>query len=136
MKHPWNPLETPLETCFKGLNPLWNTLETPLKSFCGNHETFLKHLANSLKQLFYTLLTISWNTWELKTALKLLWSLLGTLLKTLLKHPQHFHETPLKCSQQTPDTFTLKTFLQHPLNFFKTPWKLHKNSPKTSSTHP
>ena len=151
MKDPWNPLEIPLETCLKGLNHPRNTLETPLKPPCGNHETFLKHLGNSLKHLknFQSLL---WHILEtfmkyprtslnpsgnsIETSLKLLWSLLQTLLLILLKHPRNFLDTTLKCSQHTPKTSTPKTFLPHPWNFLKTQWKLHLNSSRTSLNHP
>ena len=95
MKDPWNPLETPLETGSKGLNHLWNTLVTSLRFLRGTYETFL----NTSK--------ILWNTFKISIHFNnffdtLLWRLLQTPLKTLLKHPWKLLEKPLKCFQHTP----------------------------------
>ena len=111
MKDPWNPLETPLETGSKGLNHLWNTLETSLKSLCWTHETFL----NTSKTL--------WNTFKISIHFNnffdtLLWRLLQTPLKTLLKHPWNAFNTPLKLPYW---------------KLFATPLKLSKNTMETSS---
>ena len=74
----------------------------------------------------------------LETALKLLWSLLQTPLKTLQKHPRNCLVSLLKCSQHTPETSLnthQKLFLQHTWHFLKTPWKLQINNSKTSFNH-